>query len=340
MNRSVPTRIRLDTAQFGPREVWLLRSTLYSISLFRFGSGVEAARIACDRGELIWLPFLGQQLWDWKIDGKSRKFTGFVESPAFGRNFLQNYGAFLVHCGMSAMGNPGPDDTHPQHGEMPCARFDRAWIELSARDGEQGLALCGSLHWHVPYQCHYRCVLRTIVDPSGTSVRVEIAVENESGAPMELMYLGHLNFALMGDAMIRGMGELADGSIRIRDPHVAAGARERLRVGAFYPSRVLADPEFVATIDHCTALSDEIQSQLVLADGSSFWVRHGKTPLDHQVVWITNTPDRGACGFHLPSTGGPEGLAAARAAGEVKIIQPRETARISYSFGYKDAEQK
>lgn len=123
MSRGATTRVRLDPAQFGPRETWLLRSRAYTVSTFRYATGVEAARITCGRGELTWLPFLGQQLWDWKIDGASRKLTGFIEAPAYGRTFLQNYGAFLVHCGMSAMGNPGPGDTHPQHGEMSTARF-------------------------------------------------------------------------------------------------------------------------------------------------------------------------------------------------------------------------
>ena len=339
MSRSRPWRLRLDPAHFGLREAWLLKAASYSVSSFRYQSGVEAIRVTCGRGEIVWLPFLGQQLWDWKIDGRSRKFTGFVETPARGRTYLQNYGAFLIHCGVTAMGNPGQGDTHPLHGELPMAAFDRVWLEIPAA-ASGSPALCGSLHWHVPYECDYRCLVRTTIDPAGTSVGVEVTVRNESGLPLEAMYLAHINFALAGAALVRCTEKHADGAIRIRDESANSGARAQLIDGALRLAGLRADPEFVATIRHGSALRQEEESRLVLEDGSSFWVRHGSPLLDHHVVWITSTPDRGACGFHLPSTAAPDGLAAARTAGELKLIPPRGTAKMAYSFGYNDAEQR
>jgi hypothetical protein len=330
---------RLDRGQFAEREAWLLMSRSYAVSSFRYDSGVEAIRVRCGRGEFVWLPFLGQQIWDWKIDGQSRKFSGFVEEPAYGRGFLQNYGAFLVHCGMSAMGNPGPPDTHPQHGELSTMKFDRAWLELGVNDGEETLALCGSVRWHVPYQCDYRCVIKTFIDPSGAAAKVEIALMNQSGTPMEFMYLGHINWSILGASTVKGPGSLAEDGIRIRDEEANPRARAGLAAGAFEPASLRADPEFVAAIDDSPAISRRTESRLLLKDGSMFWVRQEKSLLDHHVIWITNTPDRGACGFHLPSTSGPDGLAAERAAGDVKVLRPRETVRMAYSFGYEHTQE-
>jgi hypothetical protein len=338
MIRSRPWRLRLDPAHFGPREAWLLEAASYSVSSFRYPRGVEAIRVTCGRGEIVWLPFLGQQLWDWKIDGRSRKFTGFVQTPAPGRTYLQNYGAFLIHCGVTAMGNPGPGDTHPLHGELPTAVFDRVWLEILAA-GSGSLALCGSLHWHVPYEVNYRCLLRTTIDPAGTSVSVEVTLRNESELPLEAMYLAHINFALAGAAFVRCAEKHADGAIRIRDESANPGARPQLVVGTLHLAGLRADPEFVATIGRGPVPARETESRLVLEDGSSFWVRPQSPLLDHHVIWISSTPDRGACGFHLPSTAAPDGLAAARAAGDLKLIPPRGTSKMTYSFGYNDAEQ-
>ena len=71
----------------------------------------------------------------------SRKFKGFVAESSYGKNFLQNYEGFLIHCGMTAMGNPGSGDTQLHHGELPVTRFDEDWIEMRQEDGRKTLSL-------------------------------------------------------------------------------------------------------------------------------------------------------------------------------------------------------
>ena len=65
-----------------------------------------------DRGELVMLPFQGQQIWSAKFDGRPLTMTSMFAEPRLTRSFLETYGAFFLHCGVTAMGGPSAQDTH------------------------------------------------------------------------------------------------------------------------------------------------------------------------------------------------------------------------------------
>ncbi|MEI6387064.1 MAG: DUF4432 family protein [Spirochaetota bacterium] len=326
--------ISLDPSMFKEQERELLKSPDFSVSLFRYRSGVEAARIKAGRGEFVWLPYLGQQIWDWSVDGKSQKFDGFVKEPAYGRNFLQNYGGFLIHCGMTAMGNPGEGDTHPQHGEIPVARFDEAWIEVTEENG--ALRLKGRLHWHVPFVSEYSCVAGLRILAHGLSMDAELLLENPTAQAMEYMYLAHVNFPFKGAERILSTTTFDQTHVRIRNepmPGLSAQPEAIKLIGQADPY----DPELVAIVNDMDALGGNIGSALVCTDGTIRWVCQEGPSLDHHVVWITHNEDRGACGFHLPSTGGPDGYRSEKARGTVKQLSARGSVTMKYSCGYGDS---
>lgn len=325
----------LCPTMFAEHEHELLKSSSYSVSTFRYRSGVEAVRIRAGRGEIIWLPYLGQQLWDWSVDGKSRKFTGFVDEPSYGKNFLQNYGGFLVHCGMTAMGNPGAGDTHPHHGELPVARFDEAWIEMGQEDGRETISLSGNLHWHVPFVAEYRCEPTLNVSPDGLSLRAEVRLENLMASTLEYMYLAHINFPFSGAKRILSTAPFDAAHIALRNelfPGMGAnpGSIKLIDQDAAY------EPELVAIVDMKDAAGKSAGSILERGDGTIFWVSQEARELDHYVIWITHNADRGACGFHLPSTAGPRGFAAEKALGNVKRLAPGNSVTLRYACGFRD----
>ena len=324
----------LCPSMFAEREHELLKSPSYSVSTFRYRSGVEAVKVRAGRGEFIWLPYLGQQLWDWSVDGKSRKFIGFVDEPSYGKNFLQNYGGFLIHCGMTAMGNPGAGDTHPHHGELPVARFDEAWIEMGQEDGRETISLSGSIHWHVPFVAKYRCSPRLSVSPDGLTLRAEVRLENLMASTLEYMYLAHINFPFSGAKLLSTIPFNPKHVAILKEifPGMAAVPESLKRID----QAVAYDPELVAIVDAKDAAIKSAGSILERGDGTAFWVSQETDELDHYVIWITHNVDRGACGFHLPSTAGPRGLAAEKALGNVKQLAPGGEATLRYSCGFRD----
>jgi hypothetical protein len=320
---------------FAETEHELLKSSSYSVVLFRYRSGVEAIRICAGRGEFIWLPYLGQQVWDWRVDGKSQKFEGFVDEPSYGRNFLENYGGFLIHCGMTAMGNPAANDTHPQHGELPVARFDEAWIEILQEDGREVLSLNGRLHWHVPFVAEYHFSPSLRIASDGLSLQVETRLENPTAHIMDYMYLAHINFPFSKAKQIMSTVPFDPEHVTIRN-EIIPGLSEHPEMIKQIEQTAKYEPELVAILDDKDATGESAGSILVYSDGTSRWVSQETPVLDHHVIWITHTADRGACGFHLPSTAGPEGFEREKAKGNIKHLMPGSGVTLNYACGFSD----
>jgi hypothetical protein len=113
-------------------------------SVFRYPTGVKGLRISNEVGQLSLLPFQGQQIWDASFGGRSLTMKSIFAVPCPTQDYLSNYGGFLLHCGVLGMGNPGPSDVHPLHGELPNARYDEAFLLVGDDDGGPYMALTGS----------------------------------------------------------------------------------------------------------------------------------------------------------------------------------------------------
>jgi len=326
----------LNPSMFTEQEHELLKSSSCSVGMFRYRSGVEAIRIRAGRGEFIWLPYLGQQIWEWKVDGKSQKFEGFVEEPSYGRNFLENYGGFLIHCGMTAMGNPAANDTHPQHGELPVARFDEAWIEISQEDGRDVLSLNGHLHWHVPFVAEYHCFPSVRIASDGLSLRADLRLENPTASILDYMYLAHINFPFSDAKRIMSTVPFDPKHVSIRNEIFPGLSAKPESIKQIEPTAKY-EPELVAIVDDKDGAGESAGSILVRSDGTCRWVRQETPALDHHVIWITHTEDRGACGFHLPSTAGPEGFESEKAQGNIKHLMPGSKITLRYACGFSDS---
>ena len=70
-------------------------------------------RLSNGEGELIILPFQGQQIWSANFGGRDLTMRSMFDQPRATRNYLETYGGFLLHCGFTAMGVPAEGDTHP-----------------------------------------------------------------------------------------------------------------------------------------------------------------------------------------------------------------------------------
>jgi monosaccharide-transporting ATPase len=132
----------------------IAESGAFSVTSFRYPSSVEGLRIANARGHVVVLPFLGQMIWDAVFDGRRLTMGNVFPYPRNGASILETYGAFAYHAGVLRNGTPGPQDTHPLHGEMPVTRMDSAHLRVSARTtwpapacGSMRTAVCSTSRW-------------------------------------------------------------------------------------------------------------------------------------------------------------------------------------------------
>ena len=119
-------KLTLHKSFFSEKEKPLLEAGAFSVSSFLYSTGVAALLVKNKKGELIWLPYKGQQIWRATFCGRELTMKSTFPEPVDTHEFNASYGCYLLHCGMTAMGNPTPEDTHPQHGELPSIMYENA----------------------------------------------------------------------------------------------------------------------------------------------------------------------------------------------------------------------
>lgn len=342
------TRIYLSSLFFTDREQNLVEFGPLSAAAFRYPSGVAGLRLRNERGELVMLPFQGQQIWSAAFNGRELTMKSMFDQPHPTRTYLENYGGFLLHCGFTAMGVPAGGDTHPLHGELPNAPYETAWLDAGEDEAGPYLELGGQYRHTVAFSTNYLAEPAVRLYAGRSTFTVQLKVTNLKRTPMEYMYLAHANFRPVDNARLAYSAPYDPQHVRVRTSipshvHPLPGYAEFLAELAKEPQKhhVLApglafDPEVVFFIDYRTDEAGWAHTLQIHPDGAADYIRHRPDQLDHGVRWICRTPDQDALGLLLPATAEPEGYSAEKAKGNVKVLGPRETWRCEFELGALD----
>ena len=316
---------------------------------FRYSSGVEALRLENSAGHIVVLPYQGQQIWDAVFRGRRLTMLNYFPEPVPTPNLLDSYGAFLFHCGALRTGCPGPQDTHPLHGELPSAPYQEASL-LFGEDAEGPyLGVTGVCTYNKAFGDKYSARPSVKLHRDGTVLDVGMTIENLLHAPMELMYMCHINFrpAENGEIVQAAGWDTEDMIVRSSIPaHVKPtpkflafldalgkdpGVTRRLRPEDEY------NPEIVFYIRNLRADAKGLTHMLQKhADGSADYVGYDPRRLDHTVRWILAHEDQRVMAMALPATCDPEGYTAEKKKGNVRIIPGLGKESFSVRVGYLD----
>jgi hypothetical protein len=345
------TIVTLRPEYFGGKERAFIERGELSASLFRYDSGVEAVRIRNSRGQIVVLPFHGQQIWDARFDERVLTMRSMFPEPRATRDYLGNYGAFLLHCGATAMGNPSREDTHPLHGELPNAPYGEAWAAAGTDGKGPYLAVGGEYRHTVAFACDYTARPLVTLRGGETVVSIEMEIRNRKKSPMELMYLAHVNFRPLDGGRLVTPAPATPEAMRVRKVIPVnftppPGYREFLKELAADPARHLRlepgmafNPEVVFFL---SCLPDEdgwVRSLMVHPDGYASYIGYATATLDHAIRWISRTPDQDCFGLLLPATAEPDGYLAEKAKGNVKVLAPGQSVRFGLEAGLLTPEQ-
>jgi hypothetical protein len=305
-----------------------------SASLFRFESGVEAVRLKNAVGELVMLPFQGQQIWNAVMRGRTLTMRSMFSQPQANVPYLQSYGAFFLHCGFTAIGPAiAPTDDYPLHGELPQARYQRAHIALGEDARGPFIALGGGYQHTIAFACNYLAEPCVKLYADSSLFEISMRVTNLKRSAQEYMYLGHINFRPVNGGRLVYSAHVTPQTVRVRTsipPHIAAkpGYRELLNILAVQPelhhtfsAELQYDPEAVFSIDYLADAHGHGHTLHVLPDGSGDYVRHRVDVLDKVLRWLSRTPDQDALGMAEVATAEVEGFAAEKAKGNVKTLE-------------------
>lgn len=312
---------------------------------FRYGSGVAGLTLANEAGHIDLLPFHGQQIWDACFHGRRLTMGSMFDEPVATQDYLSNYGAYFIHCGVTAMGNPGPDDRHPLHGELPNAIYQEARLIIGTDEAGPFMGLSGTYRHRVAFTHNYVAEPVIKLGAQGGRIRAALSVRNLKAAPMELMYLAHINFRPIDGATLIDTVPDDPRHMRLRatlpggftpspqhrtllDATLADPARHRhIRAGE------AIDPELVFSLDCRTDENGWAHSLQLLPGGSADFVSHRPAELKRGVRWISRGGDQDALGLMLPATADPDGYTAEKAKGHVQMLAPQEEFRCAMEFG-------
>ncbi|HET7714941.1 MAG TPA: DUF4432 family protein [Bauldia sp.] len=339
--------VELRPEHFGEPERLLVTNGEMTAATFRYATGVAGLRIRNSAGHIDLLPFQGQQIWDAVFHGRSLTMGSMFPEPRPTTDYLSTYGAFFIHCGMTAMGNPGAGDTHPLHGEIPNAPFS-ARLLVGEDGGRPFMALAGEYRHTVAFAHNYAATPMLTLRGGDSHVGVEFVVRNLMRKPMELMYLAHINFrpvdgAVLVDAVPDDLGHI---NVRTALPSNFAPTEDHKRLLA----EVLADPavhrtigrrvdpELVMTMTYPSDADGWAETMQLHPDGGADFVRHRPSELPKGVRWTTRTGDQDAIGIVLPATAEPDGYTAEKAKGNVLMLAPGGEWRCTLEFGALDAD--
>jgi hypothetical protein len=345
-------RIQLERNSFSERQRNVCELNKLTASSFLFDSGVHAVRLENAHGHIVVLPYQGQQVWDVVFGGRRLTMSNFFPQPIASTHLLDSYGMFLYHCGALRVGNPGPQDSHPLHGELPAAPYSDAWIVMGEDEGGAYLGVSGTYHYAKAFGDTYRATPEVRLYESRTVLDISMTIENLSHYPMDLMYMCHVNFlpARNGEIVQATGWDTKDMVIRSSiPPHVKPTPQFLAFMDSLQKdpgvTRIMRpedqyNPEIVFYVRHLRSDAHGMTHMLQKhANGSSDYVSWNVKELDHTVRWILIHDDQKVMGMALPSTCDPEGYTAEKKKGNVRTIPGMGRVRFAVRAGSLDVAE-
>lgn len=345
------TTIHLHPSAFGLTEQMLVESGELAASIFQWPTGVCGIRLSNGQGNLVMLPFQGQQIWSAEFGGRDITMKSMFDMPRATREYLQNYGGFLLHCGFMAMGVPMPEDDHPVHGELPNAPYRSAYVQLGNDEHGDYIGLGGQYNHTVAFSTNYLAEPFVKLYANTSRFRIIFKATNLKQTPMDYMYMAHVNWRPVDHGRLVYSAVAASGDVKLRESipgHVKPTPEylafmESLRAD---PSQhevldptLSFDPEIVFNIDYGTDDSGWAHTMQVHPDGTADYIAHRPNQLNVGVRWICRTPDQDALGMVLPATAGPEGYSTEKAKGLVRELLGGESYTCEMALGLLSADE-
>ncbi|GAB4534023.1 MAG: aldose 1-epimerase family protein [Anaerolineae bacterium] len=340
------TIIHLTPQFFGERERVLVEAGSLSASTFMFDSGVCGLRLRNASGQLVMLPFQGQQIWSAEFGGRNLTMKSMFDEPRPTRQYLETYGGFLLHCGMTSMGVPTKEDTHPLHGELPNAPYQKAYLLVGQDDKGPYLALGGVYQHTVAFNHNYIAEPQVRLYAGASLIWVAMTVTNLKQSEMEFMYLAHANFRPVDNGRLVYSAPCTPEHVRVRrsiPAHIQppSGYAKFLDELARQPEKhnllspeLPFNPEVVFFIDYLADEEGWAHSLQIHPDGSADYIRHRPDQLDKGIRWISRTGDQDALGLILPATAEPEGYLAEKAKGNIRLLPPQGKFYFELEMGF------
>ena len=311
----------------------------FEIKAFRYTSGVEALEVKNEKCSFVFTPFKGQQIWHFCVGDEELSMQTSIKEPVDTMVYLENYGGFLYHCGIISFG--APDAIHPQHGEIPNAIYDEAYIICDEDEKGKYIILGGVLNHDTAFVRKYKFNPEIKLYENSSVFEVTVNIENLRSYPMEYMYLCHINFKPLDGAELICSTKYDSKHIKI---YRTNGSEKLIE----YFDKLESNPEIMNKVGNrdevydpeiCFGIkyeSDENNRAYTLqcTENGACYVSHPTDSLKYGIRWISRTENEDSMGMVLPATGEHLGYANAREKGQIQILEPDGKISFLIEVGY------
>lgn len=346
-----PIMFYLQPEFFTEREKRLVKDGCFGASTFRFASGVCGLRLSSDVGELVMLPYQGQQVWSASFENRCLTMKSMFDQPYPTRIFLDTFGGFLQHCGITGIGGPGPKDTHPLHGELPNAPYESAAVLIGEDENGHYIGLTGQYQYTVAFSHSYLAEPMVKLYAGSTLFHTSMTITNLKMSEQELLYLAHVNFKPMDNGRLVYSAFPTPEHVRVRasiPSHITPGPGyvefiealgKNPEIHHILAPELAFDPEAVFFIDYLADEEGWAHSLQIHPDGYADYIGFKPEQLPKATRWISRTPDQDAIALVEAGTAQPEGYLAEKGKGHVKVLKPGEKFSCEFKIGTLRAEQ-
>ena len=337
----------LPRAIFGEKERRAVAFGGLQAHVFAYDAGVEAVRLSHAGGHVVVLPFMGQMVWSADFDGVELAMQSLFREPRPAKTIVETYGCLAYHAGVLRMGVPGPTDDHALHGEAPCAQMDKAGVSCGVDERGAFIAVTGEREYAMGFGSHYLSRPMVILREGETAIEIVMEVENLSAAPMDLMYMCHVNFAFAEGARIFQSVPFTPEHVFARTaipPFVKATDDYRALIAelAVNPGRMEVldepdryDPEQVFYIVGQKPGADgRVHYLMQRREGDAFAISWDSRSMDKTIRWILANSGQRVAAFAMPGTCEPEGYTAEKRKGNVRTLAGGARVRFATHVGY------
>ncbi len=334
---------------FTEKETVLVESGELKATLFTYSTGVEAVRISNAKGSATVLPFMGQAVWRCDFLGRELTMKSIYDEPQNCTFYGDTYGFFVLHCGLTAMGNPTAADTHPGHGELPLAKYRQAWVEVG-EDLKGPWIAVGGIYSHLRcFSVNYDFSPTLKLRAGATSLEIDVEFTNRKDLPLEYYYLCHINHLPVDGSRLL---YTADPKKAIINHEVPDGYRkdwadatnawlDKMDINPSCGDKVGAEgesyrPEIVNCFMHHAAKDGWAYTMQLHPDGTAVYVKHDPKQLPYGTRWIARTEDEDALGMCLPATAEHKGRLYCQEHRQQRILKTGRTVSYHIETGLLD----
>ncbi len=299
------------------KETEVYSSGSLSASIFTYSTGVKAIKIKNSKGYATVLPFMGQMIWSAVFNGKDLRMKSIYDEPVQCKQvYGESYGCFLMHCGLTAMGNPTSEDTHLPHGELPIAKYNSVYLIAGSDEKGEYIGVSGVYSHKACFELNYDFTPSVKLYKDATYFDITASFVNNKDVPLEYYYLCHINHRPVDGAKLCYTADRKQIKINHEVPenywNKQAGDKTNAYLNMLDNNPYLMDtmgeefqsyhPEIVMCAKYTADENGNAYTMQVNPDGTATYVIHRPEELPYGTRWISRTDDEDALGMVLPAT--------------------------------------